>query len=116
MALEHKISGEFQSRLEKLSEIGKMRVCIQGVANTEGLSEMPREEKRAEARERFRKAILPIWRYCEEQGIEPLGKNEMFGMVYGSLTRSQVYALAEQPYVHLISEDQKLEIDLPARS
>ena len=117
MALEHQISSEFRSRLEKLSETDKMQVIIWGVVNREGLlPDMSREEKIRKSREQGQEAITPILRYCEEQGISHLGKSEMFGMVYGSLTRAQVYDLAEQPYVRLICEDQKLEIDLPARS
>ncbi|HLC98266.1 MAG TPA: hypothetical protein VJC21_05825 [Candidatus Nanoarchaeia archaeon] len=117
MTLEHKISGEFQSQLEKLSETGKIRVIIWGVMPTsEGFSEIPSEGGWTEARTRNQEAIRPILKYGEERGIEYLGKSEVFGMVYGSLTRSQVYALAEQPYVRLIGEDQKLEIDLPACS
>ncbi|MDP3763328.1 MAG: hypothetical protein Q8Q92_01590 [bacterium] len=111
MALEHKISGEFRSRLEKLSDAGKIGVIIWGVVNREGLlPEMSREEKIRKSREQGQEAITPILRYCEEQGISHLGKSETFGMVYGSLTRAQIYALAEQPYVQGILENQEVTL------
>lgn len=111
MTLEHKISDEFRARLEKLSETDKTLAIVRGVVNTEGLSELPREERRREARKRYQEAIEPIQRYCEEQGINDLRKLEALGIVIcGSLTRAQVYDLAEQPYVQGILENQKVAL------
>ncbi len=111
MTLENKISDEFRSRLEKLSETDKILAIVRGVVNTDGLSELPHEERRREARKRHQEAIEPIQKYCKEQGIDDLTKLESLGIVIcRSLTRSQIYDLAEQPYVRGILENQEVTL------